>query len=205
MIKPQVVILAGGRGMRLGREVSVPKPLVKIGDKPILWHVMKLYQHFGFNDFIICLGYEASKIENEMKKFKDFKMTFVDTGLDTMTGGRIKKIQRCIRGDVFFCTYADGLASINIRDLLDFHLKKKQIATITVVHPTSQFGIVELNSEDVIISFKEKPPLNEWINGGFFVFNKKIFEYLGDNDILEKTPFDHLVKDRQINGYKFGG
>ncbi len=232
----KVAILCGGKGTRL-RELTgvLPKPLVEIGGKPILWHIMKIYSYYGFNDFILCLGYKGEMIKeyfmnqadwryndfildfkskkheiiykanNYKVKHEDWKITFVDTGQETNTGGRIKKIEEYIGGDDFFVTYGDGLSDIDLNKLLDFHKKNKKIATITCVNPPSQFGVVEINEEGIITKFEEKPLLNQWISGGFFVFNKRIFDYIRENDILEKEPFEKLAKERQAIAYKHKG
>jgi len=202
----QAVILCGGKGTRL-REYTenIPKPLVEIGGKPILWHILKIYASFGFKEFILCLGYKGEAIKEYFKGKTEWNIIFADTGIDTNTGGRIKRIEKYIDGDIFFATYSDGLANINLTDLLAFHKNKKNVVTITAVNPLSQFGILEIDDECNIINFKEKPLLNQWINGGFFVFNRQIFDYIGDNDILEKMPFERLAQERKISSYKFNG
>jgi len=227
----KVVILCGGEGTRLREYTeSIPKPLVEIGGKPILWHIMKSYSHFGFNDFILCLGYKGELIKRYFMDYKSWKnrdftlkvgnsktdieyhdndkeewnISCVDTGDATNTGGRIKKIEKYIEDDMFFVTYGDGLADIDLNKLLDFHKKKGKLATITCVNPLSQFGVMEIKDE-LITEFKEKPPLNQWINGGFFVFNKKVFEFIGENDVLEKDPFEKLAKKKEISAFKTKG
>ena len=202
----QTVILCGGKGTRL-REFTenLPKPLVEIGGKPILWHIMKIYSYYGFNDFILCLGYKGEMIKEYFRNNSEWKITFVDTGQETYTGGRIKKIERYIDGGVFLVTYSDGLSNINLNELLNFHKSKKTIATITCVNPISQFGILEIDEQGIITMFKEKPLVNQWINGGFFVFNKEIFNYLSENDVLEKHPFERLANEKKISAYKFNG
>lgn len=204
----KTVILCGGKGTRLIEKTElIPKPLVEIGSKPILWHLMKIYSHYGYNDFILCLGYKGEKIIEYFKKNpeKGWKIEFADTGLETNTGGRIKKIEKYVDSDDFFCTYADGLSDLNLKSLYEFHKKKNKVATITAVNPLSQFGILDLNSEDEIIEFEEKPKLDHWINGGFFVFKREIFDYLTEEDFLEKRPFELLAKERKITAYKFKG
>ncbi|MBI3036802.1 glucose-1-phosphate cytidylyltransferase [Candidatus Woesearchaeota archaeon] len=228
----KVVILCGGKGTRF-REYpeEIPKPLAVIGGKPILWHLMKTYSHYGYKDFILCLGYKGDMIKkyfieeewrasdftmnlkNRQKQTlaageeEDWNITFADTGLETNTGGRIKRIEKYIpQGEDFFATYGDGLANIDIRQLLEFHKKKGGIATITCLRPYSQFGIVEIDdNSSAVTSFKEKPRLDYWINGGFFVFKKEIFNYLGDNDVLEQKPFETLAAKKEIAAYKFEG
>ena len=202
----KTAILCGGEGTRLKELTeSIPKPLVEIGGKPILWHIMKVYSHYGFNDFILCLGYKGDLIEEYFKKNKEkeWNIAFADTGQKTNTGGRIKKIEKYIDDGLFFATYGDGLANINLKELLDFHKRKNKIATITCVNPLSQFGIIDIGNNNLIIRFREKPPLNQWINGGFFVFNKEIFGFISDDDILEKRPFEILANKKEIAAYKF--
>ncbi len=207
-MRMKTIILCGGMGTRL-RELtqSIPKPLVEIGGKPILWHIMKIYSHYGFNDFILCLGYKGELIREYFKDNKEIQwnIIFEDTGINTNTGGRIKKIEHRIHEEMFFATYGDGLASINLNELIDFHKSKNTTATITCVNPLSQFGIVEIDEQEKITRFKEKPPLSQWINGGFFVFNKDIFKYLTENDVLEKAPFEKLAVEKEISAYKFKG
>ena len=202
----QAVILCGGKGTRL-REYTenIPKPLVEIGGKPILWHIMKIYDSFGVKDFVLCLGYKGEVIKELFKGETEWNIIFADTGIDTNTGGRIKRIERYINSDIFFATYSDGLANINLTELLAFHKSKKKIATLTTVNPVSQFGILDIDNEGTILKFREKPLLNQWINGGFFVFTRKIFDYIEDNDILEKHPFERLSQKRMISAYKFNG
>jgi glucose-1-phosphate cytidylyltransferase len=204
----QVVILCGGKGTRLkGHFKDIPKPLVEVGGKPILWHIVKMYRYYGFKDFIFCLGYKAELVKKFFKKQKekDLNIKFVDTGLDTNTGGRIKKIKDYISEDTFFATYGDGLSDLDLHGLLKFHQENNKIATITCVKPRSPFGIAQINSQGLIVGFKEKPSLNQWVNGGFFVFNKAIFDYLREGDILEKDSFERLIRKNQLVGYKFNG
>ena len=201
----KVVILSGGKGTRMGKE-ELPKSLFPIGEKPILWHVMNIYAYYGFKDFILCLGYQAGRIKEFCSKIKDWDIKCVDTGLDTNTGGRIKKIEGYIKEDCFLATYGDGLADINIKKLIEFHHSHKNIATITAVKPYSPFGIVGIDTHtNSVTHFEEKPILDHWINGGFFVFNKGVFRYMQDDDILEKDTFERLVKDKNLNAYKHEG
>jgi len=201
----QVVILCGGKGTRMGND-ELPKALFRIGDRPILWHIMKIYAYYGFKDFILCLGYKGRKIKEYFSKTKDWKIRFVDTGLDTNTGGRIKKAKEYIEGDSFFATYGDGLADIDLGRLLDCHRLHRKVATLTVVKPASPFGIVGVDAyTNTVTHFEEKPILDHWINGGFFVFNKEIFKYLRENDILEKDTFGRVVKDKELVAYKHHG
>ena len=203
----QVVILCGGEGTRL-REYTekIPKPLVEIGNKPILWHIMKYYSQHGFNDFVLCLGYKGEKIREYFNENKEnWNINFVDTGLDSNKAERIKKIKKFIKEDNFFVAYGDDLSDVGINKLLKFHKEKNKIVTLTTINPISQFGILEFNENDEIINFKEKPKLNHWINGGFFVFNKKIFDYLKEKWDLEKETFGQLAKERQICAFKHNG
>lgn len=225
----KVVMLCGGKGTRLREHAkSIPKPLVEIGGRPILWHVMKVYSYHGFKDFILCLGYKAEDIikffvnyaaptktktkksykkllNNETLHVEDWNITFVDTGPDTNTGGRIKRAQPYIDGKDFFATYADAVSDIDIVRLLNFHKRNERIATITCVNPVSPFGILKSDRKNIITDFKEKPKLNQWINAGFFVFKKGIFEYLRKEDVLEKDTFNRLIAQREMLAYKYRG
>jgi glucose-1-phosphate cytidylyltransferase len=201
----QTVILCGGKGLRLGGQ-GLPKSLFLIGEKPILWHIMRLYSFYGFNDFILCLGYQQDKIRKYFKNSKTWKTTFVDTGLDTNTGGRIARIKRYIKGEHFLATYGDGVADINLKKPLQFHKKHKKTATITVVKPCSPFGIAGVDSKtQVVTHFEEKPILDHWINGGFFVFSREIFNFLKTRDCLERDTFRRLAKYRECVAYKHHG
>lgn len=228
----KVVILCGGKGTRLHEETEFkPKPLVPIGSYPILWHIMKIYSSFGYNDFILCLGYKGDMIKkfflnyplnlnnftlniNSRKKeiydlgdLPDWNITFVDTGLNNNTGSRIKQIEKYIDGDDFFLTYGDGVADINIAELLEFHKKHKKIGTVTTVRPSIRFGNLTIIN-DKINDFTKKTKIHEgWIDGGFFVFNKKIFDYLSeDKDCkLEAEPLQNLAKDGEFMAFKHTG
>lgn len=201
----KVVILCGGKGTRMGNE-ELPKALFLIGHKPILWHIMSIYSHYGFNDFVLCLGYKANKIKEYFQDIKNWKVSFIDTGLDTNTGGRLKKVKDYIDEECFLATYGDGLADINIPNLIEFHNNHKKIATLTAVKPRNPFGIVGIDAHaDTVTHFEEKPILDHWINGGFFVFNKKAFSYIKDDDVLERGPFERLVKDKNLVAYKHNG
>lgn len=201
----QVIILCGGKGRRMG-SAELPKALFPIGAKPILWHIMNIYAYYGFCDFILSVGYKGQRIKASFAHRQPWDVTFVDTGLDTNTGGRIAKLKKYIKEDCFFATYGDGLADINLRQLLDFHKRHKKIATLTAVRPYSAFGIVGINAQTQNVThFEEKPRLDHWINGGFFVFNKEIFDYLRESDILEKDTFGRILKDKQICAFKHQG
>ena len=197
----KTIILCGGKGTRLGN-VDVPKALIEVGGKPILWHAMKIYKHFGHNDFILCLGHKGDMIKEYFKNKTEFNITFVDTGEDTLTGGRVKLIEHLIEDENFFCTYCDGVSNIDINKLLEFHKKHRKTATISVFRQNSQFGKVDVAEDGTITKFKEKPLLNFWINGGFFVFNKKIFEELNNDEMMVKGPFERLSKMGEIYAFK---
>ena len=204
----RVVILCGGKGERLREHTEViPKPLIEIGGKPILWHIMKIYSYHGYNDFILCLGYKGEKIKDyfNQNNSENWNIEFVDTGLDTNTGGRIKKIEKYIKTKDFMATYADAVSDINIKEVVDQHKKQGKIATMTCVKLRSNFGIVDIDNDDAVVGFKEKPFVDMWINAGFFVFNKKIFNYLKENSVLEGGPMEQLAKDKQLAAYKYNG
>jgi len=224
----KVVILAGGRGTRIQEETLIkPKPLIEIGSKPIIWHIMKTYSHYGFKEFVICCGYKGYLIKeyfanfslhnsdvtidikkNEIKVHKnnneDWKITLIDTGDDSLTGGRILRIKDFV-GEEFLLTYGDGVADVNISKLIEHHKINKKIATMTVVQPQGRFGVVEFNTKNNLIeNFSEKLKGDgAWINGGFFVLNKKIFDYLRDDfTIWEKEPLEKLSKENQLVAFK---
>lgn len=229
----KVVILAGGLGTRISEESHLkPKPMIAIGERPILWHIMKIYSHFGFNEFIICLGYKGYIIkeffadyylhmsdvtfdfnsENKMTIHQNiaepWKITLVDTGLNAQTGARIKKIQKYIGNERFFLTYGDGVADINIDSLLDYHINNKNEFTITAVQPGGRFGVLDIDSNNTIRKFTEKAKEDGgWINGGFMVLEPKVFEYLAEDDkcIFEREPMTNMAEDGLINAYKHTG
>jgi glucose-1-phosphate cytidylyltransferase len=229
----KVVILAGGLGTRLSEETGIrPKPMVEIGGKPILWHIMKTYAHFGFNEFVICLGYKGymikeyfanyflhqsdvtidlanNKIEIHNSESENWKVTLVETGVDTNTAGRIKKIKKYVDGETFMLTYGDGLANIDIAKLIASHKKSNKMATLTSIQLPGRFGNLDIDEQGVVKKFQEKPIGDGvWINGGFFVLNKEIFNYLeGDmNDIQwEKKPLLEIASNGQLNAYSHTG
>lgn len=227
----KVVILAGGIGSRLSEETDLkPKPMVEIGGKPILWHIMKLFSHYGFNDFIICLGYRGYLIKEyfhnyfihssnlfiDVKKNKftpinskpePWKITLIDTGLDTMTGGRIKRIEKYIDNSTFMLTYGDGISDINLKKLLQFHKKNSQFATVTAIQPYEKYGALNLDNNSTVLSFREKPKNDElWINGGFFILEPGIFKYIkGDTSVWEKEPLEKLASQKKLKAYKHSG
>ena len=224
----KVVILAGGRGTRIQEETLIkPKPLIEIGSKPIIWHIMKTYSHYGFKEFVICCGYKGYLIkeyfanfslynsdvtidikENQIKVHKnnneDWKITLIDTGDNSLTGGRILRIKDFV-DEEFLLTYGDGVADVNINKLIEHHKINKKIATMTIVQPQGRFGVVEFNTKNNLIeNFSEKLKGDgAWINGGFFVLNKKIFDYLKDDfTIWEKEPLEKLSKENQLVAFK---
>ena len=200
----KVVLLAGGFGTRLSEHTrTVPKPMIKVGGKPMLFHIMKLYAKYGYKDFYIALGYKGEVIKKffSKKKFK-WKINLINTGKNTMTGGRLKRVENSING-TFCMTYGDGVSDVNIKNLISFHKEKKSIATLTAIHPPERFGVLEL-SGDVVKEFHEKHRGDSsWINGGFFVLEKDIFNYLeGDDTILERKPFETLAKKGELTAFK---
>lgn len=228
----KVVILAGGFGTRLSEETDLkPKPMVEIGGKPILWHIMKIYSHFGFNEFIICCGYKGYYIKEYFanyflheadvtidlsqnsvsvlkSKAEPWKITLIDTGLNTMTGGRIKRIEPCVNNETFMLTYGDGVSDVNLNALLEHHKKSGKYATLTAVQPSGKFGAMNLNANGEILSFHEKPKGDgSWVNGGFFILEPKIFSYIkeGDETIWERSPMEKLAEDHQLTAFKHNG
>jgi len=205
----KTIILAGGYGTRLAEYTDkIPKPMVKIGDKPILSHIMNFYQSFGHDDFIIAAGYKKDVIIDYYKNSKEFQnLKVVDTGESTMTGGRILRLKSYIdQNENFFMTYGDGLCSINLDDLLQFHKKNEKIATVTAVHPPVRFGELEIDG-DKVVKFEEKPQASAgWINGGYFVLNSNVFDYIkNDQTLFEKEPMTKLYQDNNLNAYKHEG
>jgi glucose-1-phosphate cytidylyltransferase len=207
--KMKCVILAGGFGTRLGEETnSLPKPMIKIGNMPLLWHIMKIYSQHGINEFVICCGYKGEIIKEYFDQFtsESWDVKTVDTGLNTMTGGRIKRIQKFVENETFCLSYGDDLKPVDITQLIRFHKKGKKLATVTITKPNPRFGIIKVKEDDVI-SIKEKSKEDEnWINGGYFVLEPKIFDYISrDDSVWEIEPMKKLVEDNQISAFKYGG
>ena len=230
--KMKVVILAGGLGTRLGEETSLrPKPMVEIGGRPILWHIMKIYSAFGFNDFIILCGYKGEVIKEYFANYylknsditidlsdnsvqfhrrssEQWRITLCDTGRDTLTGGRIKRAEEFVKGERFMLTYGDGVADIDLRALLASHEASGLPATLTAVRPTARFGVIEMDAENRVTNFQEKPRGdNVWINGGFFVLEPEIFGYIkdGDSTVWEREPLQTLSASGLLNAYRHEG
>ena len=205
----KVVILAGGYGTRLAELThSIPKPMVPIGDKPILLHIINYYQNYGIDDFIVAGGYKIEIIKNYFEKIKkNFKLEIVNTGENTMTGGRLKKIDQYIKDENFFLTYGDGLSNVNIDELYNFHKKHKKLVTVTAVRPPARFGSLLIKNDYTVERFREKSQLDEgWINGGFFVMNKKFINYIdNENTILEREPLELLAEKKELLAYKHYG
>lgn len=205
----KVVILCGGRGTRLGFETNlIPKPMVKIDKDPIILHLLKYFNRYGFNDFILAVGYKGKILKKFFKRNKfNFKVSCINTGLNTLTGGRLLKLKKnLIKEKNFVLTYGDGLTNQNLNKLVNFHLKNNKTATMTIVRPPVRFGEVKIKG-NLIKEFKEKPQIkNNWINGGFFVFRNDIFKFLGNgNEMLETSPMVKLTKKKQLIGFKHKG
>ena len=205
----KTVILAGGYGSRIPEYTNkIPKPMIKVGGVPLLTHIMRIFKSYGYDDFLIATGYKKKVIENYYKDSNEFKkLNIVDTGKFTMTGGRILKLKKFFSKDeVFFMTYGDGLCDLNLDDLKDFHFKHKKLATVTAVHPPVRFGELMIEGEKVV-KFEEKPQAKSgWINGGFFVLNYKIFDYIkNDNTIFERDPMIKLVLEKNLMAFKHEG
>jgi glucose-1-phosphate cytidylyltransferase len=230
----KVVILAGGLGTRLSEETaSKPKPMVEIGDRPMIWHIMKTYSRFGFNDFVVCLGYKgyvikeyfsnyflhmcdvtfdmsSNSMEVHQQAVEPWRVTLVDTGSDTQTGGRIKRIADYVRDETFMVTYGDGLADVDVGGLLDFHLAHGRLATVTAVQPLGRFGALQIDGADsqgAVRAFQEKPVGDgAWVNGGFFVLNPEVLDRIaGDHTAFEREPLEGLVADDQLRAYRHRG
>ncbi len=227
----KVVILCGGLGTRLREETEFrPKPMLEVGGRPILWHIMKTYAHYGYRDFVLCLGYKGFAIKEYFLNYEamnndftvclgepsqlfyhgrhaeqDFRVTLADTGLDCMTGGRVKKVEKHVDGDTFLLTYGDGVSDVDITRLIAFHRSHSKLATVTSVAPLSRFGILETQGNQVL-RFAEKPKTDSWISAGYFVLNRKVFDYLGgDECIFEREPLERLAAEGQLMTYPHEG
>ncbi len=228
----KVVILCGGLGTRLREETEFrPKPLVEVGGRPILWHIMKLYAHYGFHDFVLCLGYRGDMIKDYFLNYEamnndftvvlgkrneityhgtheeqEFRVTLADTGLETMTGGRLRRVERYIDTDTFMVTYGDGVSNVNIPDLLAYHRSHGTAATVTTVRPVSRFGVVDVARDGQVERFAEKPRVEGWVSAGYFVFEREVFGYLGDDTcVLEHDPMQRLTQNKQLRAYRHDG
>jgi len=229
----KVVIFAGGLGTRISEETDTrPKPMVEVGGKPILWHIMKIYSHYGFNEFIVCLGYKGYVIKEYFMNYflhnsditidlknnttqihgtnsEPFNVTLVETGLNTKTAGRLQQVKKYIGNEDFMLTYGDGVCSVNLKDLFDFHKKHDKIATVTAIQMDARFGGMDLDASGDVLSFREKAKDDaKWINGGFFVLKPEVFDYLeGDmNDMMwEDEPLEKLTNDKELVAFKHGG
>jgi len=228
----KTIILCGGLGTRLREETEFrPKPMVEVGGKPMLWHIMKIYAHYGFRDYVLCLGYRGSFIKDYFLNYEamnndftirlgshqhieyegshheqEYRITLAETGLATMTGGRIKRVEKYIKDDSFMVTYGDGLADVDICRLVQFHKSHGKLATLTTVRPISRFGLLEVDDADKVKSFVEKPVVNGWANAGFFVFNRGVFDYLqGDSCVLERGPMERLAAAGELMAFRHEG
>ena len=225
------VILAGGLGTRIREETEFkPKPMVEVGGRPILWHIMKHLSHYGVDRFVVCVGYKGDIIRDYFLNYRsrnndftvslgsksdltfhsdheesDWSVTVAETGALTNTGGRVFEIQKYITGETFLCTYGDGISDININSLKEFHDQRNQIATVTAVRQPSRFGIMDLDSSSNVTSFREKPQNEGWINGGFFIFKPQIFDYLNPSIVLENEPLQLLSREKQLSAFKHEG
>ncbi len=225
----KVVIFAGGLGTRMREETDFrPKPMVEIGSKPVLWHLMKIFSQFGFNEFVILAGYKSHLIKEYFSRMdvynRDFsidtsngrvefvsgssenwKVSILDTGPDTLTGERLLLAEPLLTGQTFICTYGDGLAPVNVSDLVNSHVKSQQIATMTVIRPTNRFGVVEFDESGVVEAFREKPMMANWVNMGFFVFGPEIFSYLKRGESLEEGALVRLAMDKKLSVNQYDG
>jgi len=228
----KTVILAGGLGTRISEESHLkPKPMIEIGGRPILWHIMKIYSYYGFNDFVICLGYKGYCIKEYFAHYflheadvtfdfgslnqqyihnnhaEAWKVTLVNTGIHTMTGGRVKRIQQYIGKEPFMLTYGDGVSNVDIAALVKYHQSHNRLATITSVQPLGRFGALDMSTDNIVRGFQEKPQGDGgWINGGFFVLQPEVFDYIADDSTMfEREPIENLAKDGQLSAYKHHG
>ncbi len=228
----KALLLCGGQGTRLREETEYkPKPLVDIGGRPILWHIMKTYAHYGIRDFVLCLGYKGDMIKDYFLNYEamindftvnlgrmhaisyhnaheeqNFTVTLAETGANSMTGGRVKRAGKYVDDDTFMVTYGDGLCDVDIGKVLAFHKSHGKLATVTTVQPVSRFGMINIDDNGLVSKFAEKPKSDGWINAGYFVFNRKVLDYLdGDDTILEREPLERLAAEGQIMAYRHDG
>jgi glucose-1-phosphate cytidylyltransferase len=202
----KAVILAGGYGTRISEETKLkPKPMIEIGGKPILWHIMNRYSFYGINDFIICCGYKGDKIKEYFLENKEsWNVSCIDTGLETMTGGRLKRIKKLVN-DTFCFTYGDTLNNLDIKKVIKFHKRQKTLATVTACKPNEKFGILDLDNSKVI-KFQEKPKNSHWVNGGYFVLEPEVLDYIKDDStVWEHEPMTKLVKKEELSAYRHTG
>ena len=226
----KVVILCGGRGLRFSEATEhKPKPLIEIGGKPILWHIMKIFSYYGYKEFILCLGYKSEMIKKFFLEYElmsndltiklsnknkpdihtasvehEWNITLAETGLNALTGARIKRVEKYIDSDLFMVTYGDAVADVNIKNLVDFHLSHKKIGTVTAVRPPSRFGLLDIGTENEVKQFKEKAAIEGcYVNGGFFVFDRRVFNYVKDDDLcsFEQEPLERLASDGELAAY----
>ena len=227
----KVVILAGGYGTRLSEETSLkPKPMVEIGEEPILWHIMKIYSHYGYNDFVICLGYKGNVIKDYFINYhrmhsnltvdmnngsittsesrsEKWKVQVIDTGIEVMTGGRLKRIEKYLDDDTFLMTYGDGVSDVNVNDLVAFHRKHNRLVTMTAVKPEGRFGLIRINKDGGVTDMVEKPPGDgEWVNGGFYVIDRKALKFIKDDStIWERGPLQELSRTGELKAFQHQG
>jgi glucose-1-phosphate cytidylyltransferase len=228
----KAIILAGGQGTRLREETEYrPKPLVDVGGRPILWHILKYYAHYGVTDFVLCLGYRGHMIKEYFLNYEamnndfticlgekhqinyhgahdeqDYNVTLADTGLETMTGGRVARVKRYVDDETFCVTYGDGLTDLNLHKAMEFHRSHGRLATVTAVRPISRFGVLELSEAGQVQRFVEKPQMEGWASAGFMIFNRRVFDYLGGDDcVLEQEPMERLAREDQLMAYRHDG
>lgn len=228
----KIVILCGGQGTRMREETEYrPKPMVDVGGMPIVWHIMKTYGHYGHRDFVLCLGYRGRMIKQYFLDYEamthdftielgrtgtvayhgerddqNFTVTLAETGENTMTGGRVKRVERYVKDDLFMVTYGDGLSDVNVNAVLDFHKSHGKLATVTTMKPQSRFGMLDLDADGSVKRFAEKPQIDGWVNAGYFVFHRKMFDYLGGDDcVMEREPLERLAAEGQLVAYRHDG
>jgi glucose-1-phosphate cytidylyltransferase len=227
----KAVLLAGGLGTRMREETEFrPKPMVEVGGRPVLWHIMKLLSQQGISDFVICTGYKSEQIKDYFLNYntsnsdftvdlgkpggvvfhdlhgeQNWRVTVADTGTTTNTGGRLKAVEKHLEGEDFLCTYGDGLANVDLGALREFHKNHGRLATVTTARPSSRFGLVETDAQGLVTSFREKPVLDEWVNIGYFIFGQNIFKLLDNNSVLEEEPLNNLAQSGELGAFKHDG